>query len=166
MPGNDGAQGQQGIQGVQGPPGAAGSVKCRLAADDARSVTAKNNLTGMAFVLAPNTVYSYEFVLYTTANATTVGVQFSETFDGTVTAWRSQFMGPGMATTLPPTPDATASPHDFNPLASQGNVAGEVRISGTIEVGASGGTLQLQHGSETATLTTVLRGSWGVLYQH
>jgi hypothetical protein len=34
-------------------------------------------------------------------------------------------------------------------------------IYGLLEVGASGGTLQLQHGSETATLTTILRGSWG-----
>ncbi len=57
---------------------------------------------------------------------------------------------------------AAVSPQNLNPIASQGNVVREYRVVGFIEVGATGGTLQLQHGSETASLTTVQRGSWGV----
>ncbi len=133
-----------------------------LAADSALSTVTKTNLTGMAFVLAANTNYVYEFYLHTTANAATVGVQFSLTFPGTVTNWFTTAELPGAATTLLWISDATATPQDFNPLASQGNVAGLVKIVGSIEVGATGGTLQLQHASETATLTTVKRGSWGV----
>ena len=55
----------------------------------------------------------------------------------------------------------TTSPIEFNPTVSHGNVVLLNRIVGIIEVGASGGNLQLQHGSETATLTTVFRGSNG-----
>lgn len=129
-----------------------------LAADSALSTVTKTNLTGMAFTLSPSTNYSYLCKMYTTANAVTVGVQFSITFGGTVTAVRGMFEGPGTATTLLWIAD-TSFPLDFNPTASQGNVAGMVTLSGTIEVSGTGGTLQFQHASETATLTTVQRGS-------
>lgn len=136
-----------------------------LAADDARSVTAKNNLSGMAFTLSANTNYSWSCNMYTTSNATTVGVQFAVTFGGTVTAVRSLFQGPGAATTLLWSAD-TSFQVDHNPASSQGNVAGMVTLSGTVEVSGTGGTLQFQHGSETATLTTVQRGSWCMLARY
>lgn len=143
--------------------GGSGPVTVRLAADSALSTTTKTNLTGMSFALAANTSYSWRCNMFTTANATTVGVQFALTFGGTVTAVRGMFQGPGAATTLLWITDTTFQ-LDFNPTASQGNVAGMVTLSGTIEVSGTGGTLQFQHGSETATLTTVQRGSWCSLF--
>lgn len=136
---------------------------CRLAADDARSVTAFNDLAGMAFVLDPDTNYSFEFVLFCTANAATVGVQFELSFGGTVTSARVVGRQPAVASPSTETylGDTTA-PFTLSFIASHGANPFECRITGTIEVGASGGTLQLRHASETATLTTVLRGSYGV----
>lgn len=131
----------------------------RLAADSALSTTTKTNLSGMSYTLSANTNYSWHCHFFTTANAATVGVQFQITFGGTVTAVRGMFQGPGAATTLLWISDTTF-PLDFNPTASQGNVAGGVVLSGTVEVSGTGGTLQFLHGSETATLTTVQRGSW------
>ena len=147
------------------PAGSAGVGLVRLAADSALSTVTKTNLTGMAFTLALNTNYSYDCHMYTTANAVTVGVQFTATFGGTVNNVRGMFQGPGAATTLLWITD-NSFPLDFNPLASQGNVAGMVVLSGTVEVSGTGGTLQFQHASETATLTTVQRGSWCRLYTY
>lgn len=134
-----------------------------LAADDARSVTAKNDVSGMNFVLAANTVYVFDFVLLTTANAATVGVQFALTFSGTVTRADAYLEYYNAATTLDTlaVANAVASPLNFNPTASQGTPTRAYTLRGRISVGASGGTLQLQHGSETATLTTLLAGSFG-----
>jgi hypothetical protein len=139
---------------------------CRLAADSALSTTTKTNLSGMAFVLQPNKNYSFEFYLHNTANAATVGVQFSLTFTGTVTSWRTTLEHPASTSAKGWITASGASPHALNPLVSQGNVAGISQIYGTIEVGATGGTLQLQHASETATLTTVLRGSHGICVEN
>lgn len=167
-PGQDGAAGQQGPQGDPGPPGTTNVFTCRLTADDARSVTAKNNVTGMAFTLDANSVYSFEFVLICSANATTVGIQYALTFPGTITRFDGNldyYITVSAKGSIQVTNDTT-SPFDFNPLASQGNVVLQNRLVGTIEVGAVGGVLQLQHGSETATLTTVLRGSYGTLFKH
>lgn len=136
----------------------------RLAADSALSTTTKTNLSGISFTLSASTNYTYECHMYTTANAATVGVQFAITFGGTVSNVRGMFQGPGAATTLLWISDNSFQ-LDFNPTASQGNVAGMVVLSGTVEVSGTGGTLQFQHGSETATLTTVQRGSFCKLIQ-
>jgi hypothetical protein len=136
---------------------------CSLAADDARSVTAKNDVSGMNLTLGANKTYIGEFVLRTTANAATVGVQFSLTFGGTVTRfdgnleyWLSSTGKGDIAVT-----NDTATPFDFNPTASQGTGTMVYRLTFRLVVGGTGGTLQLQHGSETATLTTLLAGSYG-----
>lgn len=136
----------------------------RLAADSALSTITKTNLTGMSFTLAASSLYNYECHFYTTANANTVGVQFAITYSGTVASALGMFQGPGAATTLLWISDSSFQ-MDFNPTASQGNVAGMVTLSRNIET-TNGGTLQFMHGSETATLTTVQRGSWCRLYQH
>ncbi len=141
---------------------------CRLAADDARSVTAFNDVTGMNFVLAANTKYSFEFILWVTANAATVGVQYNLTFGGTITRFDGNLFFNASATTTGQLQviNDTTSPFAWAPTASGGTVGHLNILSGTIEVGASGGTLQLQHASETATLTTILRGSYGVCVEN
>lgn len=141
---------------------------CRLTADDARSVTAKNNVAGMSFALNANTVYSFEFVLRCSANAATVGIQYALTFPGTITRFDGNldyYITVSAKGSIDVVNDTT-SPFDFNPTVSQGTPVLLNLLVGTLEVGATGGTLQLQHGSETATLTTVHRGSFGVCVAH
>lgn len=140
------------------------STMMRLAANSALSTTTFTNLTGFSMSLAASTNYSFLCRFFTTANAATVGVQFEIDYSGTLTAGQVNFQGPGTATTLLWISDTTAS-FTFQPTASQGNVAGTVELSGTLEVNTSG-TLQFQHASETATLTTVLRGSFCEILRH
>lgn len=132
----------------------------RLATDDAITSTTKSNVLGMAFTVPAATNYAFEFNLFTSANAATVGVQFALTYDGTISAARAVLQGPTSTSALG-WHTATSFPMSFNPTASQGNVVALVVIAGLVEA-LTGGTLQLQHGSETATLTTVHQGSWGV----
>lgn len=140
----------------------------RLAADDARSVTAKNDVAGMSFVLDPNKVYSFEFVLRCSANAATVGIQYALTFGGTVTRFDGNldyYITVSAKGSVDVSNDTT-SPFDFNPTASHGTPVLINRIMGTLVVGATGGTLQLQHGSETATLTTIHQGSFATCVEN
>lgn len=136
----------------------------RLTADHALSATAKTAMTDLDISLNANTTYAFEYILRTSANAATVGVQIALRFSGTVTRldadmeyWLSATGKGSIAITA-----AASSPQNFNPTDSQGTPVMVYRITGVIEVGASGGTLGLDHGSETATLTTVHRGSHGV----
>ena len=136
---------------------------CRLTADDARSVTSFNDVSGMNFVLLANTVYVVQFNLMVTSNATTVGVQYQLTFGGTITRsdWNLLHYTSATAMGMVQVTNDTTSPFVFQPTASGGTTGHQNQLIGTIEVGASGGTLQLQHASETASLTTILRGSYG-----
>ena len=143
--------------------GGSSPITCRATADKATSVTAKANITGMAMTLAANTNYALEYYLRCSSNAVGVGIQYSLTFGGTTTRFDGNldyYITVSAKGSIDVVNDTT-SPFDFNPTVSQGNVVLMYCIYGLLEVGASGGTLQLQHGSETASLTTVFRGSWG-----
>jgi hypothetical protein len=138
-------------------------IMCRATADHAISSATETDITGMAMTLAANTKYAIEYYLRCSANAATVGIQFYLTFGGTITRFDGNLdyyitvSAKGSVDVV----NDTTSPFTFEPTVSHGNVVLMNCIYGLLEVGASGGTLQLQHGSETATLTTVLRGSWG-----
>ena len=139
-------------------------IVCRATADHAISSATETNVTGMALTLAANTNYAIEMYLRCSANAATVGIQFYLTFGGTITRFDGNldyYITVSAKGSIDVVNDTT-SPFTFEPLVSHGNVVLMNCIYGLLEVGASGGTLQLQHGSETATLTTVLRGSWGM----
>lgn len=133
----------------------------RLTADHTNSTTTKTDVTDLNLTLAANTVYAFEYVLRTSANAGTVGVQLALAFDGTITRLDAELEYWVSATgkSILNVSNATTSPQNFNPTASQGNVIQTYILRGVIEVGASGGTLKLQHGSETASLTTVHKNS-------
>ncbi len=138
---------------------------CGLTADHTNSTTTYTDVTAMNFVLAANKIYVGEFVLRSSANAATVGCQYQLTFGGTVTRFDGNLLH-WISTTglgeIVVTNDTTSPLGPFNPLVSQGNIINVYRLTFRIEVGASGGTLQLQHASETATLTTCHEGSYGV----
>lgn len=142
--------------------------RCRATGDHAISSATETDVTGMGLVLAASSVYSFEYVIRCSSNATTVGIQYYLTFGGNITrcdANLDYYITVSAKGSVDVVND-TSSPITFEPLVSQGNVVLLNRIVGTIEVGAAGGTLQLQHGSETATLTTVFRGSYGIAWKH
>lgn len=125
-------------------------------------------MTGMGLALAANSIYSFEMILFCSANAATVGIQYYLTFGGNIVrcdANLDYYITVSAKGSINVINDAT-SPVTFEPTVSHGNVVLQNRIAGTIETGAAGGTLQLQHGSETATLTTVFRGSFGYAIKH
>lgn len=135
-----------------------------LAADHTNSTTTKTDMLDLSFVLLASTTYVFEFFLRATANAATVGLQYALTFPGTITRldamlsyWTSATVPGEIVVT-----GATTSPQNFNPTVSHGTAAMSNIVRGVIEVGGTGGTLTLQHGSETATLTTVQRNSYSV----
>lgn len=137
------------------------TLSVRLAANSALSTTTKTNLTGMAFTLAANTHYTFDCSFWNTSNATAVGVQFAVTFTGTTTEHRLVFRAPSgvSPSTVATTGSNAALPISFDSTTSQGNQTGVSELEGWLNVSGTGGVLQFQHGSETATLTTVLGGS-------
>lgn len=142
--------------------------RCRATGDHAISSATETDVTGMGLVLAASSVYSFEYVIRCSSNNVAVGIQFYLTFGGNITrcdANLDYYITVSAKGSIDVVND-TSSPITFEPIVSQGNVVLLNRIVGTIEVGASGGTLQLQHGSETATLTTVFRGSYGIAWKH
>lgn len=135
------------------------AMAVNLVTASALSTTTFTNLSGMSFTLAANTNYSYVCYMFNVANAATVGVQYQITFGGTTSFAHGYYQGPTTATTVTWLNDATL-PITHSPLTSQGNIAGLTILTGTIFVSGTGGTLQFQHASETATLTTTQAGSW------
>ena len=148
---------------IDAASGGSSPITCRATANKATSVQAKANITGMAMTLAANTNYAIEYYIRCSSNAAAVGIQFEITFGGTVTRFDGNLdyyitvSAKGSVDVV----NDTTSPFTFNPTVSHGTPVLMNCIYGLLEVGASGGTLQLQHGSETATLTTVFQGSWG-----
>ena len=118
-----------------------------------------------AFTLVANRNYAFRAVIFFTTNALTVGMHFGVGFSGTTTTLRVGHFNPVTA----PTAAGSAIAHggttavDTKLLATTagpGTGGSSALIDGLIEVGASGGTFSFQFASETATSTTVLRGSY------
>ena len=119
-----------------------------------------------AFVLSANRIYAFEGKLFRQSNATTVGIHHGVNFTGTTTnLMAGEAINPVTAPTAAGSAvafgTATAVATKFlATTAGPGAANVLIPISGTIEVGASGGTFSYQHASETATQSTTKRGSW------
>lgn len=131
----------------------------RLAATSTLSTVTLTSLSGLSFTLAASTTYGVDCMFMNLANAATVGVSYGATFSGTVTTTQGILEHPASATTVTWIYDSTF-PWVFGALASQGNAGGVTKLSGDIVVSGSGGTLQFQHASETATSTSTFLGSY------
>jgi hypothetical protein len=120
-----------------------------LTADHTNSTTTKTSMTDLDTTLLANTTYAFEFVLRSSANAATVGVQLALRFSGTVTRLDAA-MSYWASATAPaidmPITGATSSPQNLNATTSHGNTVAIIRVVGLIEVGASGGTFGMDHG--------------------
>lgn len=154
----------------QVPAGGSSPLTGRVTADRTTSSTTLSAITDLdAFTLSANTVYRFRAVLFVTTNATTVGIHFGVNFTGTTTHVRA---GHAVNPVTAPTAAGSAVAHGaatavntkiLATTAGPGTSPSIVVLEGLIEVGASGGTFSFQFASETATVTTVQRGSFAVV---
>jgi hypothetical protein len=149
----------------------------RKTADQANSTVTLANITDLAFAVTTGADHTFEFIVAYTSATATVGVAFAvtcptlgvngyigytveiirsaETAIGTApTATNMQQVGSGTSSG-----DAVGS--DATPATGTPFIA---HIKGICSNPSAAGNIQLQHRSETATTTTVLKGSWGRLY--
>ena len=142
---------------------------CRKTGDQPFTTQTPANVTDLSLVLAANTDYDFEFVLHDNGG-TARGVGYGLTFSGTTTRLTARVNIGG--STAPGTSSTDASA-EGTIQASGGVVTTAARnatsnfitiIRGIIQVGASGGTLQLQARQGTGTTAAnmnVLKGSKG-----
>ncbi len=136
----------------------------RLAADSSASTsTTMSNLTGMSFSLAVHTIYTVSCDVFYQVSATTGGVTL--TFTGPASPTNVIFGGYEAYGSNNATYNSVASSFGTSLYNKAANIATtnlSVHISGTIEVGSSSGTLQLQYANVAAGVgsVTIKRGSW------
>lgn len=142
----------------------------RVTADRSTSTIALSNIADLsAFTLAANKKYRFRAVLFCTSNALTVGIHHGVNFTGTATYIRvGEIVNPVTAPTVAGSAVAFGVAAAVNTkiiatTAGPGTAPVVIVIEGLIEVGAAGGTFSFQHGSETATATTTLRGSYATV---
>jgi hypothetical protein len=145
-------------------------ITVRNTADRTITTTTNTALTDLAFILAPNTDYSFRFVLLHTSAGTARGVGYALTFGGTVTRLGARVVLGGTAASGVDAETVgwlTASGTAFTTAAYiTANLVTTAIIEGVIQVGATGGTLQLnarQGTGATAANQIVYKGSWGEL---
>ena len=137
-------------------------------ADSTFSVTTLADIPELSsFLLAANSIYRFKGSLFVSSNATTVGIHNGVNFSGTVTAIRVGAQNiPVTAETAAGSAVAFGYSATNNEIllavtAGPGTAPVLIVVEGTIEVGATGGTFSFRQASETATVTTCLRGSFG-----
>lgn len=137
----------------------------RKTADEAFSTTTLNNSAGLSFAVAANTNYKFRFVVFFSCNSSTVGIRIGFNLPtGATIRWGmilpvADSLGSGNAIMTGSTNGVDAA---FSTLGGTG--AAQIAIfEGIAVIGGTAGTLQLRHGSETATATTILANSFGEL---
>jgi hypothetical protein len=142
-------------------------IFCRKTADEAKSAIAFADSTNMGLAVAANKAYAFRFVVFFTTNAATVGIRLGlngpagATLRFGIYVPASAPSGVGSALV-----HAAAAAYDTEAVAvtaGPGLVATMAVVEGVLVTGATPGTLQLRHGSETATATTILANSYGQL---
>jgi hypothetical protein len=177
-PGVKGDTGDPGQQGIQGPPGIQGDVGpagigvtarfARKTADQSFSTTTLNDSTGMALLLAASKVYRFRFVVFFTTNAATVGIKLSVNGPAGATVKFGALVPTAAPSNAVGMSNAVANAFNaeaFVLTTGPGTGQAMALLEGVIVVGATAGSLQLRHGSETATATTILANSYGELLE-
>jgi hypothetical protein len=116
-------------------------------------------------VLAANTDYTFKFLIHDNGG-TARGKGYGLTFGGTVTRLTARVALGGTTTTTETLGWITASAGSVTNAALGATANFTSIIEGVIQVGATGGTLQVQarQGTgATAANLNVLKGSWGEL---
>ncbi len=142
-----------------------GVVLARKTADEASSLTTFIDSAGMTLAVAATGTYLFEYVVFFTTNATTVGIRLSVNGPAS-SAIRWGLMNPaGAAAAGSLVGMIQSAAWNAEPIvvtAGPGTPGAMALVSGSF-VATATGNLVLRHGSETATATTILTGSWGRL---
>lgn len=141
----------------------------RKPSDQAASVTALADCTGLSFEVAANTDYAFSFVIVFQSAATSTGLALS--INGPAapieTAWMSEIQLTGGASTTASQEKALAAP-DVSHVTSSidaANTRRVARLEGVWRNGANAGTVTVRFASEVAgSAVTIKRGSWGMVF--
>lgn len=169
LPGADGAQGIQGIKGdtgLQGIQGIAGTVNYTLIASLAADLTTGanttlNNVTGLVFTYAANSIYRIDLRGSVSAPAATTGNGFAFDLSSVVTSiWFQHFHQLANAGTL----SGGSSIADANAVGVSSGIPSANGIIpfvgfGLLRTGANTGTAQLQFRSETTAVAVLKAGT-------
>ena len=123
----------------------------------------------MALAIPAAGTYAFEFHVYFTTNAATVGLRLGVNGPAQsglrwgVLLGAAAPSGAGSAL-IHSGAGAAYNAEAIAATAGPGAVGDIAIVTGTV-VATAAGTLQLLHGSETASATTILAGSWGRLTQ-
>lgn len=169
LPGADGAQGIQGIKGdtgLQGIQGIAGTVNYTLIASLAADLTTGanttlNNVTGLVFTYAANSIYRIHVYGSVSSAATTTGNGFAFDLSSAVTSiWFQHFHQLANTGTLSGGSSVTdAASIGVSSGVPVANAVIPVHGMGLLRTGANTGTAQLQYRSEVAAVSTLRAGT-------
>lgn len=145
-------------------PGGSGPVKLRKTADQAvTDAVIWTDVTGLTTAVAASTAYHFDFCIYYTSAATTTALHLS--LNGPAGATLRYNVDTQTTATAHHHATQTAYNTVTNPATGGGAVPLMARVTGTIVVAGTAGTLALRMKSEVAlSAVTVLTNSWGVLY--
>lgn len=136
-----------------------------MTADSAVSATAFANVAGMSFSLAAASKYLVEYFLHLDTNATSVGIKLAlNAADAGTTIWLAQFnptTAPALNTQYAGGITFTKDTQPFVTTTGPGGTRSLAYLFGVVITTTNSDTLQLRHGSETATLTTIYTNSVG-----
>jgi hypothetical protein len=148
-------------------------LTCRKTADQSLTTQTLANLTDLSLVIPASVDITYKFVIMWSIAGTARGTGWSTTFGGTNTSNTTRVAIGGVTATTGGTDFETVGSYNAhgttisNAATIQANVNFITVIEGIMQVGASGGTLQVQgrQGTgATAANVTIRKGSYGEVY--
>lgn len=149
-------------------------VTCRKTGDESFSTTGYNDSTNMGLAIAASRNYLFQYVIYYTTNATSVGIKIALNGPTNCTCYaftRGSIAAGSVSAAATLVENVQASGNIatdlevLTPATGPGTSANGIVIYGTINNSTNAGTLKLRHGSETATATTILQQSYGILME-
>lgn len=124
------------------------------------TVVAISTVGNMGFPVAANTNYAFNFVLFSSAAATTTGFALAVTSTATINTLIASYDAP--ISTGSTTRVRVGNGTQFISNTSNGTDLTPIYINGMIRTGATAGNINLQFGSEVATSNvTIAKGSHG-----
>lgn len=133
----------------------------QITADQTRNLTTFADVPGFSYSLLANSTYYFKFKCLVTTNATTVGILLAVNASAAITSINYIHMYPTSATAIT-YERVTALNGGTLPTAGPGATQREYTLEGTI-VTSGAVTFTLRHRSETASITTVKAGSFGMV---
>ncbi len=133
----------------------------QITADQTRNLTTFADVPGFSYSLLANSTYYFKFKCLVTTNAATVGILLAVNASAAITSLDYIHMYPTSATAIT-YERVTVVNGGTLPTAGPGGTQREYELEGRI-VTTGAVTFTLRHRSETASITTVKAGSFGMV---